>query len=206
MRDRDKKGKVEHGVAFFVLWMQLPKQHLFLVWNSSGRFLFLISSPLFFSLDVHNIRNHKGQGSVARRLRSLLHSETYPSEIAREFTPLQRNSSEKPWAYFGGNFAKILWAFPSQGKRKSKALVLLARTIKDNNQLDWFLSFRLSVNLVSWSFSLVSAYVVQQQCKATLFLCRSSREPSILWSCPRRLHITLLPTSPWNLTWHNWLC
>lgn len=34
--------------------------------------------------DVHNIRNHKGQGSVARRLRSLLHSETYPSEIARK--------------------------------------------------------------------------------------------------------------------------
>merc|ERR1719273_1556140 len=36
-----------------------------------------------FDSDVHNIRNHKGQGSVARRLRSLLHSETYPSEIAQ---------------------------------------------------------------------------------------------------------------------------
>ena len=37
----------------------------------------------FLFLDVHNIRNHKGQGGVARRLRSLLHSETYPSEIAQ---------------------------------------------------------------------------------------------------------------------------
>jgi len=36
-----------------------------------------------FDSDVHNIRNHKGQGAVARRLRSLLHSETYPSEIAQ---------------------------------------------------------------------------------------------------------------------------
>lgn len=36
-----------------------------------------------FDSDVHNIRNHKGQGVVARRLRSLLHSETYPSEIAQ---------------------------------------------------------------------------------------------------------------------------
>ena len=39
----------------------------------------------FLFLDVHNIRNHKGQGGVARRLRSLLHSETYPSEIARKW-------------------------------------------------------------------------------------------------------------------------
>jgi len=36
-----------------------------------------------FDSDVHKIRNHKGQGVVARRLRSLLHSETYPSEIAQ---------------------------------------------------------------------------------------------------------------------------
>jgi len=36
-----------------------------------------------FDSDVHSIRNHKGQGEVARRLRSLLHSETYPSEIAQ---------------------------------------------------------------------------------------------------------------------------
>lgn len=41
----------------------------------------------FFSFsDVHNIRPHTGQGLVARRLRSLLHSETYPSEIARSFS------------------------------------------------------------------------------------------------------------------------
>merc|ERR1712018_774288 len=36
-----------------------------------------------FDSDVHNLRKHKGQGAVARRLRSLLHSETYPSEIAQ---------------------------------------------------------------------------------------------------------------------------
>ena len=34
--------------------------------------------------DVHNVRPHKGQKLVASRLRSLLHSETYPSEIARK--------------------------------------------------------------------------------------------------------------------------
>jgi hypothetical protein len=34
--------------------------------------------------DVHKIRPHKGQGEVAKRLRSLLHSETFPSEIARK--------------------------------------------------------------------------------------------------------------------------
>ncbi len=39
-----------------------------------------------FSLDVHKIRAHRGQGLVARRLKSLLHSETYPSEIARELS------------------------------------------------------------------------------------------------------------------------
>jgi len=36
-----------------------------------------------FDSDVHKLRPHKGQGLVARRLRSLLHSETYPSEIAQ---------------------------------------------------------------------------------------------------------------------------
>jgi histidine ammonia-lyase len=36
-----------------------------------------------FDSDVHKLRPHKGQGVVARRLRSLLHSETYPSEIAQ---------------------------------------------------------------------------------------------------------------------------
>eukprot|EP00094_Tigriopus_californicus_P002889 TCALIF_02786-PA protein Name:"Similar to Hal Histidine ammonia-lyase (Mus musculus)" AED:0.17 eAED:0.17 QI:40/0.36/0.41/1/0.72/0.75/12/0/632 len=36
-----------------------------------------------FDSDVQNIRPHKGQALVARRLRSLLHSETYPSEIAQ---------------------------------------------------------------------------------------------------------------------------
>merc|ERR1719268_193621 len=36
-----------------------------------------------FDSDVHTLRPHKGQGLVARRLRSLLHSETYPSEIAQ---------------------------------------------------------------------------------------------------------------------------
>ena len=36
-----------------------------------------------FDSDVHALRPHKGQILVARRLRSLLHSETYPSEIAQ---------------------------------------------------------------------------------------------------------------------------
>ena len=36
-----------------------------------------------FDSDVHELRPHKGQIDVARRLRSLLHSETYPSEIAQ---------------------------------------------------------------------------------------------------------------------------
>ncbi|CAL4099478.1 unnamed protein product, partial [Meganyctiphanes norvegica] len=35
-----------------------------------------------FDSDVSRLRNHKGQGEVARRLRALLHSETYPSQIA----------------------------------------------------------------------------------------------------------------------------
>ena len=37
-----------------------------------------------FDSDVHAVRPHKGQKMVASRIRSLLHSETYPSEIARE--------------------------------------------------------------------------------------------------------------------------
>ncbi len=36
-----------------------------------------------FDSDVHKLRPHKGQMAVAKRLRSLLHSETYPSEIAQ---------------------------------------------------------------------------------------------------------------------------
>jgi len=36
-----------------------------------------------FDSDVHKLRAHKGQGLVAKRLRALLHSETYPSEIAQ---------------------------------------------------------------------------------------------------------------------------
>lgn len=35
-----------------------------------------------FDSDVHKIRPHKGQMAVAKRLRSLLHSNTYPSQIA----------------------------------------------------------------------------------------------------------------------------
>ena len=36
-----------------------------------------------FDSDVHALRAHKGQNIVARKLRSLLHSETFPSEIAQ---------------------------------------------------------------------------------------------------------------------------
>jgi len=36
-----------------------------------------------FDSDVHALRAHKGQNVVARKLRSLLHSETFPSEIAQ---------------------------------------------------------------------------------------------------------------------------
>ena len=35
-----------------------------------------------FSRNIHDARPHPGQGETARRLRSLLHSETYPSEIS----------------------------------------------------------------------------------------------------------------------------
>jgi histidine ammonia-lyase len=35
-----------------------------------------------FDSDVQKIRPHKGQIDVAKRLRALLHSDTYPSEIA----------------------------------------------------------------------------------------------------------------------------
>lgn len=35
-----------------------------------------------FDADIHLIRPHKGQNRVARRLRSLLHSDLYPSGIA----------------------------------------------------------------------------------------------------------------------------
>lgn len=33
-------------------------------------------------LDIHNARPHEGQILVAERFRSLLHSDTFPSEIA----------------------------------------------------------------------------------------------------------------------------
>lgn len=42
----------------------------------------LKGSTRAFDSDVHKIRPHKGQIAVARRLRSLLHSEMHPSEIA----------------------------------------------------------------------------------------------------------------------------
>ena len=44
--------------------------------------LYIIS---FFFLEVHRLRPHPGQNKVAKRLRSLLHSDTYPSEIAGLF-------------------------------------------------------------------------------------------------------------------------
>ncbi|KAK7065477.1 hypothetical protein SK128_018842 [Halocaridina rubra] len=37
-----------------------------------------------FDSDVHKLRHHKGQNAVAHRIRALLHSDTYPSEIAGE--------------------------------------------------------------------------------------------------------------------------
>lgn len=37
-----------------------------------------------FDSDVQMIRPHKGQIAVAKRLRALLHSDTYPSQIAGE--------------------------------------------------------------------------------------------------------------------------
>jgi len=37
---------------------------------------------LFSSVAIHELRPHKGQIEVARRFRSVLHSDTYPSEIA----------------------------------------------------------------------------------------------------------------------------
>lgn len=37
-----------------------------------------------FDSDVQKIRPHTGQILVAKRLRALLHSDTYPSQIARK--------------------------------------------------------------------------------------------------------------------------
>jgi histidine ammonia-lyase len=42
----------------------------------------LKGSTRAFDSDVHKIRPHKGQGKVAQRLRALLHSDLYPSQIA----------------------------------------------------------------------------------------------------------------------------
>lgn len=42
----------------------------------------LKGSSRAFDKEIHDIRPHKGQAIVAKRLRSLLHSKTYPSEIA----------------------------------------------------------------------------------------------------------------------------
>lgn len=42
----------------------------------------LKGSSRAFDSDVHQLRPHPGQINVARRLRSLLHSEAYPSAIA----------------------------------------------------------------------------------------------------------------------------
>lgn len=39
-----------------------------------------------FDSDVQLIRPHKGQIAVAKRLRALLHSDTYPSQIAGKCT------------------------------------------------------------------------------------------------------------------------
>lgn len=38
-----------------------------------------------FDSDVQMIRPHKGQIAVAKRLRALLHSDTYPSQIAGKY-------------------------------------------------------------------------------------------------------------------------
>ena len=46
---------------------------------------------LFETLVIHRVRPHVGQRQVAERLRSLLHSSVYPSEIAGE---LSRGSRE----------------------------------------------------------------------------------------------------------------
>ncbi|ESO91184.1 hypothetical protein LOTGIDRAFT_209547 [Lottia gigantea] len=43
-----------------------------------------------FDSDIHRVRPHKGQIKVARNLRSLLHSETHPSEIAESHRFCQR--------------------------------------------------------------------------------------------------------------------
>lgn len=39
-------------------------------------------SKLLIVLDIHNVRPHKGQMAVAKRLRALSHSSHNPSEIA----------------------------------------------------------------------------------------------------------------------------
>ena len=58
-----------------------------------------------FDSDVHAIRPHKGQGLVAKRLRSLLHSETYPSEIARKLNYSYMCMGQTFWE--GGNVQNL---------------------------------------------------------------------------------------------------
>ena len=52
-----------------------------------------------FDSDVHLLRPHRGQIEVARRLRALLHSDTYPSEIAGESRDV-RESRRVPGGIF----------------------------------------------------------------------------------------------------------
>ena len=48
---------------------------------SKTSYTFKLTRLLIVS-DIHEARPHKGQRAVARRMRSLLHSETHQSEIA----------------------------------------------------------------------------------------------------------------------------
>ena len=56
-------------------------------WQSAKK-----SVVLFETLVIHQVRPHVGQRRVAERLRSLLHSSVYPSEIAGELRMVEKGN------------------------------------------------------------------------------------------------------------------
>ena len=60
-----------------------------------------------FDSRIHKVRPHKGQIRVAQRMRSLLNSEVYPSEIASKdhnFPPTGYFASLRVWAHYEFGF------------------------------------------------------------------------------------------------------
>ena len=61
-----------------------------------------------FLTEIHNVRPHTGQKLVASRIRSLLHSEVYRSEIAGMVVNLRDRSHMTSGSFGGRGFQKNL--------------------------------------------------------------------------------------------------